>query len=209
MTKVLLADDHTFVLSGVRAVLQDSAYEVVAVARDGNAVLDGLQASAPDILVLDVNMPERDGVDVLRTLRASGDGRPVILLTASLSNDGLLEALELGVDGIVLKDGAEHLLLRCLDEVAAGNRWIEPALLERALDLKLNDGRAKDGLASLTPRERAVARLVAQGSRNRDIAADLGITEGTVKVYLHKIYEKVGAANRTELALLAREMARK
>lgn len=207
--KVLLADDHTFVLSGVKAVLQDSAYDVVAVARTGGAVLDALQAAAPDILVLDVNMPERDGIEVLRTLREEGDRRPVILLTASLSNDGLLEALELGVEGIVLKDGAEHLLLHCLDEVAAGKRWIEPALLERALDIKLNAGRAKDGLSSLTPRERAVARLVAQGSRNRDIAAELGITEGTVKVYLHKIYEKVGAANRTELALLAREMGRK
>lgn len=207
MTRILVADDHPFILSGLQAVLRDTEYQIVAAVRDGRAALDVLAEARPDILVLDVHMPERSGLEVLRTLRSRGDERPVVLLTASLDDDRLLEALRLGVRGIVLKEGAEQLLIRCLDAVAAGGRWIEHGLLQRAVDLQLEGGESpRTGITSLTVRERAVAALVAKGRRNREIGDELGITEGTVKVYLHGIYEKLGVTNRTELALLAREM---
>jgi two-component system, NarL family, nitrate/nitrite response regulator NarL len=204
--KVLIADDHPVVLSGIEAILHDTPYEVVGTAASGAEVLEALPRLRPDILLLDVRMPNEGGIDVLRTLRCRGDERPVILLTASLTDQLLLDAIELGVQGIVLKEGAQNLLVRCLDEVAAGRKWISRELLQLALDLKMDGGVPASELRSLTPRERAISGLVAQGKRNRQIGDELGIAEGTVKVHLHRIYEKLGVGNRTELAMLGRDV---
>ena len=206
MTRLLIADDHPLVLSGIENVLRDSGFEIVGLVDNGNAVLDCIATTRPDILLLDVNMPGRSGLDVLRTLRSRGDTRPVVLLTASLRDGDLVEALQLGVNGFMLKDGAAALLVTCLNQVRNGQRWIERSLLERGLELTLNgqvDG--QDGLSPLTPRERAIAHLVAKGMRNKEVAQELGLTEGTVKVWLHRIYEKLGISNRTELAILTHE----
>jgi two-component system nitrate/nitrite response regulator NarP len=206
--RVLIADDHPIMLSGLEAILRGSDYEVVAKVTDGAAVIEELARSRPELLIVDVQMPVRTGMDVLRTLRSRGDRRPIVLLTAHLNDANLVEAIQLGVDGILLKDGAQGQLLDCLDSVRIGTRWIEKVLLERALDLTMSGGSDRqDPLASLTAKERAVVGLVAQGLRNKNIASELGITEGTVKVYLHRIYEKIGVTNRTELALFSRDRA--
>ena len=204
MTRILVADDHPIMLSGIEAVLRDTNYEVVATAQDASGVFDALPEADPDILILDVRMPGQSGVDVLRELRRQGDQRPVVLLTADLSDQALIDAVELGVNGIILKEGAQALLVTCLDHVANGRKWIDREVMERALTLTLR-GSAPTGLARLSRREQQISRLVAQGRRNRDIAAELGITEGTVKVRLHRIYEKLGVGSRTELAILAME----
>ena len=99
MTRILIADDHPLMLSGLEAVLRNTVYEVVAKARDGMELLNLLPSSRPDILIVDINMPERNGIEVLRTLRSKGDKRPVILLTADLHDDALADALELEVNG--------------------------------------------------------------------------------------------------------------
>jgi two-component system nitrate/nitrite response regulator NarP len=204
MTRVLVADDHPFIVAGVEAVLDGSAYEIIAKVSNGAALLEALPRARPDIILLDVEMPERDGIDVLLTLRSRGDTRPVVLLTASLDDRRLFEAVKAGVNGILLKEGAEETLVQCLDAVRNGKRWIENALLQRALDMSF-DGQAADPINSLTTRERAVVSLVRRGLRNKEIASELGLTEGTVKIYLHTIYSKVGVDNRTELAVLAGE----
>lgn len=207
MTRLLIADDHPIMLSGLEALLRDSDYEVVGTAHDGNSVLEQLDRTAPDLLILDERMPGQSGIDVLRILRSRGDERPVVLLTADLTDRKLLDAVALGVEGIVLKESAQASLLTCLDKVSRGQRWMEPGLALRALDLKFRPGADVDDAArTLSPREAAIVRLVASGLRNRDIAARLSLTEGTVKVYLHRIYEKLAVTNRTELAILAREM---
>ncbi len=203
MTRLLIADDHPFIVAGVEAILRDSGFDVVAKAADGLEALDAIATQRPEIILLDVTMPRCGGVEVLQRLRAKGDKRPVVLLTASLNDQSLLEALQLGVNGIVLKESAQDTLLECLSAVQGGRRWIEQALMQKALELSTS-GSARDPLAKVTPRERAVVQLVARGLRNREIAGELGMTEGTVKVYLHRIYEKLGVGNRTELALLAR-----
>jgi two-component system nitrate/nitrite response regulator NarL len=205
MIRILIADDHPLMLSGLEAVLRDTAYQVVGKARDGLELLSMLPSSRPDIMIVDINMPERNGIEVLRTLRSKGDRRPVILLTADLHDDALADALDLDVNGIILKEGAETLLITCLDQVARGGRWIDGGVVQRALDLAKNKSGDRGPLAELTVRERAIAQLVGQGLRNREIGAELGLTEGTVKVALHRIYEKLGIESRVELAMLARD----
>jgi len=204
MTRVLIADDHPFILAGLDAILRGTDYQVVGMVPDGAAALEALAKLRPDILILDVSMPIQSGLDVLRTLRARGDDRPIVLLTAGMNDQPLLEALKLGVQGIVLKDGAQALLLTCLDAVRQGRRWIDQGLLQRALDVSMQGGTA-DPMITLAPREKAIAALVARGLRNREIGAQLGMTEGTVKVYLHRVYEKLGVGSRTELAILAKD----
>jgi two-component system nitrate/nitrite response regulator NarP len=147
-------------------------------------------------------MPRRGGIEALRMLREEGDMRPVVLLTAELEDRALLAAVRAGVNGIVLKDGAENALVEALEKVASGERAIPEPLLQRALDLSLS-GEDIDPLAPLAPRERQIAAQVGLGLRNREIAEALAMSEGTVKVYLHAIYQKLGIKNRTELALIA------
>jgi two-component system nitrate/nitrite response regulator NarP len=139
-------------------------------------------------------------VEVLRQIRGAGDKRSVVILTAALDDFSLREAMGLNVDGIVMKDNDPALLLDCLNAVRAGKRWIDPDIEARAAEI------GKDSpYASLSPRERKLVALVARGLRNREIASELGVTEGTVKVYLHSIFEKLGVASRVELAIRVSE----
>ena len=152
----------------------------------------------PDIVILDIAMPGGSGLEVLRCLRAQDDRRPVVILTAAIDDFQLSEALKLGAEGIVMKNNDPAYLIECLQSVADGCSWLDPDLSDRAKELA---NRRPD--SGLSPRERQLVALVAQGLRNREIAAELGITEGTVKVYLHAIFDKLGVANRTELAIRA------
>jgi two-component system nitrate/nitrite response regulator NarL len=201
MARLIIADDHPIILSGLEAVLRGTAYEIIASLRDGSQVMECIARDRPDLLLLDVSMPRLGGVEVLRTLRSRGDTLPVVLLTAALDNADLLESVRLGVDGIVLKEGAHSQLVQCLDTVLNGGRWIEPVLMQRAVAMTMAGSEEEDRLAELNAREKAITGLVAQGMRNRDIASQLGMNEGTVKVYLHRIYRKLGVSNRTELAI--------
>lgn len=202
MISVLIADDHHFIRAGVEAVLAGSRFHIVAGAASGEETLAAIATHDPAIVLIDINMPGIDGVRTVETLRARGDRRPVVLLTAEISDRQLIAALDAGVEGIVLKDGAEEDLIAALETVAAGGRAISPEFLRRAEEVSqrpLQPGR----LDRLNPRERRIAALVARGMRNRDIGAELNIGEGTVKVYLHAMYQKLGIENRTELALMA------
>lgn len=202
MISVLVADDHGFIRAGVSAVLHDSRFQVIAATASGEETLAAIATHDPDIVLLDINMPGMNGVQVLETLRARGDKRSVVVLTAELTDRNLLAIMRAGVEGIVSKEGAGEELIDVLSRVHAGEKAITPDLLQRALDLSLHPESAGP-LDRLNPRERRIARLVARGMRNRDIGAELNIGEGTVKVYLHAMYQKLGIENRTELALLA------
>lgn len=200
MTTILLADDHPMIPAAVEAMLRGTDYTLVARATSGAEALQAISDSEPEIIVLDIQMPEGTGLDVLTELRANGDGRPVVLLTASIDDAAFATALSLGVDGVLLKTSDPALLIECLDSVRIGEDWIDPQLQQQAARKA-----AERHTVSLSPRERELVKLVRQGLRNRDIAEKLGITEGTVKAYLHSIFEKTGVVNRTELAIRSAE----
>lgn len=202
MIPVLIADDHAFIRAGVEAVLRSTEYHIVAAVGSGAEALDAVREFDPAICVFDVAMPDGDGIATLQALRQAGDQRPVVLLTAQIDDSRLLDALDAGVNGIVGKEGAEETLAATLATVLAGRKAIAPEFLARALQEKARR-KIPSPFAALTPREKTIVTFIARGHRNRDIATELGITEGTVKVYLHSLYQKLAIENRTELAVLA------
>lgn len=205
--RLVLSDDHPIVLDGLEQIFRlESDCQVVARCRDGDETLRAVRRERPDVLVLDVRMPGMDGLAVLRELKAEELGVRVVLLTAALEEEQLVAALRLGVAGVVLKEMAPERLVEAVREVHAGGRWFDPGSVQRALDrLVEREAQSEDGGQKLTPRELEVARMVAQGLRNRAIAERLFISEGTVKIHLHNIYEKTGVDGRLELAVYAQK----
>jgi two-component system, NarL family, nitrate/nitrite response regulator NarL len=202
VTRVLLVDDHPMIGAALDMLLRGSSYELLGRARTAAEANREISRLKPDLLLLDVNLPDGSGLDVLRRIARSRSRPRVILLTAGMDESQLLAADDLEPEGMVLKTSDPKLLTECMDAVVAGNRWIDPEIAERT-------ARAQERAASappLTRRERELIELVRQGLRNRDIAAELGVTEGTVKVYLHAIFDKLQVENRTELALRAAEL---
>ncbi len=202
MTRVLIADDHPMIAAALDELMRGTDYELVGRARSGTDAMAQVQRLKPDILLLDVNMPDGSGLDVLRQLRESKRAPSIILLTAGMEDPQLIAADALAPEGIVLKTSDPGLLLECMAQVRSGQRWVDPEVAERTRAAKERASMAP----SLTPRERELVELVRQGLRNRDIASQLGVTEGTVKVYLHAIFDKVGVDNRTELAMRAKDL---
>ena len=198
--RVLIVDDHPMIRSAVAALLEGSEFSVSATAGSTESAFVAIVEHDPQMIILDIAMPGGSGLEVLRRLRANGDSRPIVILTAAIDDFQLGEAMKLSADGIVMKNNDPGYLLECLKAVRDRSRWLDPEIQVRV------EGLARRGPeGGLSPRERQLVSLVAQGLRNREIAAELGITEGTVKVYLHAIFDKLGVANRTELAVRAGE----
>ena len=203
MSRIVLADDHPMIRTAIEVLLRDTAHEVVGTAASAGEALEQLQALQPDILLLDRAMPGEGGMSVVRKLKCEGSTQRIAILTAAIDDATLMEARTLGVRGMVLKSSDPAYLIDCLDKVQAGGTWIDPELAARIEDLSETFSGAKR--PSLAPRERQLIRFVRQGLRNKEIAQELGVTEGTVKVYLHGIFEKLSVSTRTELAVRADE----
>lgn len=199
MTRVLLADDHPMIAAALDVLLRGTGYELVGRARNGAEALDLIDRLKPEMVLLDVHMPDRSGLEVLRALREAGSAPAIILLTAGMDDQQLVVADALEPEGMVLKTSDPAHLLECMEQVRQGQRWVDSEMAESTRHAKDRASRAP----TLTRRERELVELVRQGLKNRDIAAKLGVTEGTVKVYLHTIFDKVGVENRTELAMRA------
>jgi len=158
MTRVLLADDHPMIAAALDMLLRGTDYEIVGRARTGAAAIDQLGQLEPDLMLLDVNMPGKSGIDVLRRMRRERNNRAVILLTAGMDDSQLMAAAELNPEGIVLKTSDPALLLECMDSVGEGRRWVDPEVAERIRTIK---ERAVSG-PSLTARERELVELGSQ-----------------------------------------------
>ena len=204
---VVLADDHPLILDGLAQLLQQyPRFKILERCSSGTAAIAAVLRHRPDVLVLDILMPDVDGFAVLRELRRASAMTQVVVLTARIDEDELIEALRLGVRGVVLKEMATRLLVDCLDRVHAGGQWLEKNSAARAMDKLLRrEARAQEVARLLTPREIEVVRLVGQGLSNRELADKLFIAEGTVKIHLHNIYEKARVNRRTELVRFASE----
>ncbi|WP_231568280.1 response regulator transcription factor [Novosphingobium malaysiense] len=176
-------------------------HQVIAMTGDGHATLDAIRREDPEVVLLDVRMPGGDGISTLKALRERHDERPVIILTVEMTNGQVADAVRAGVNGIVFKHDSENRLLDAIDAVTNGLPYLDGKLIEHALS---TPPASPACLAILTPKEQEVADHVARGLRNKDIAALLETTEGTIKVHLHRVYTKLGISNRTELAMMAR-----
>jgi DNA-binding NarL/FixJ family response regulator len=218
--RIVLADDHPIVRDGLRKMLGlESDIEVVGEASDGREALEQVQMHEPDVLLLDLRMPNLDGLNALHSLQHVNRKTKVIILTASEDKNEFVQAMKLGCSGIVLKQTAPELIVKSIRKVNAGEIWLDShttAAVMRQFANNVPDGFAPTGSgpsqqgaakvrerSPLSAREREIVSLVAQGYKNKEMAEKMFISEQTVKNHLHNIFDKLGVSDRLELALYA------
>jgi len=207
MIRAVIVDDHPIVRAGMRAVL-DTAADIVVVAEgdSGTAALHLAAQHCPDVLVLDVNLPDVDGLEVTRRLRAQDIPTAILILTVHDDTQTIFGLLESGAAGYVLKDEALEMLVNAVRAVAQGISWLSPAITRQVVSRAVGQAQAPPDPLSplpLTPCEIEVLRLLAQGLDNAAIAQRLVVTKRTVQNHVSNIYGKLGVASRTEAALMA------
>jgi DNA-binding NarL/FixJ family response regulator len=206
-TTLILADDHPLILEGLEQLFRrDKEFQVIKSCTNGYDTINAVREFKQDILVLDVKMPNGDGLSVLRQIHEEKIPTRVVLLTASMHDDEVLQAMETGVWGLVLKESAAISLVDSVRKVVRGERALDQSLIVRALDRALErQNAARHAAEVLSRREAEIVKMVAAGLRNKEIASKLFIGEGTVKTHLHAIYKKLGVHGRVELTLYAQE----
>jgi DNA-binding NarL/FixJ family response regulator len=208
--RVVVADDQTLVRRGIRSLLELAGdIAIAAEAGDGDEAVAAIRRERPDVVLLDVRMPARSGIEVLRALRDSGDLPPTILLTTFDDDEALLEGVKAGARGYLLKDVSLEQLTESIRTVASGGTVIRPAVTERVLRGLEHVRRDFESLSPpdpLTRRELEILRLMAGGYSNREIADALGTAEGTVKNHASSILSKLGVRDRTRAVLKALEL---
>jgi len=210
--KVIIADDHPIVREGLRKLLLlEDDIDVVGEACDGRDLLDKASETQPDVILLDLRMPNLDGLGAMQTLQHTGSKARVIILTASEDKKEFVQAMKLGCSGIVLKQTSADLIVKSIRKVYGGEIWLDSnttAAVMRQFASPL-DGGTGSGLgrvrerSPLSNREREIVGLVAQGYKNKEMAEKMFISEQTVKNHLHNIFDKLGVSDRLELALYA------
>jgi DNA-binding NarL/FixJ family response regulator len=209
--RIVIADDHPIFRDGLRRLLgAEKDFEVVGEAKDGDETLEMVREKEPDILLLDLRMPVRDGLSVLQRLKHASNKTKVIVLTASEDKNEFVQAMKHGCAGIVLKQTATDLLYKSIRKVYAGEIWLDSHTTAAVMRQFSAPARApasyERGVRERSPlsqREREIVALVAQGFKNKEIAERMFISEQTVKNHLHNIFDKLGVADRLELALYA------
>lgn len=201
--RVLIVDDHEIVREGLTTLLAEEAgIEIVGQATNGREALALAAELAPDVVLLDLVMPEMDGIETIRRLRRASPACQVLVLTSFAGDQRVHNAIEAGAIGYFLKDVLKADLLRAIQSAAAGEPALHPEV-QRALIRQVTGASQTARLDELTERERDVLRLIANGRSNKEIAAALHLTEGTVKGYVSAILAKLEVADRTQAALYA------
>jgi two-component system, NarL family, nitrate/nitrite response regulator NarL len=204
--RVLMADDHVIFRTGLRKLLEtEDDIKIVGEASNGNECIDLLTKLKPDILLLDLRMPDKDGLAVLKEVNFDSLTTRVIVLTAGEDDRDAVRAMRLGARGIVLKQSATDLLVKSIHRIHDGEIWLDNRVTDEVMEAfaKGSNGSPRGGKPLLSDREKQVVQLVVQGYRNREIGQELFISEQTVKNHLCNIFDKLGVSDRLELALYA------
>ena len=209
--RILIADDHPIVRDGLRKLLSlEEDFQIVGEAADGCEVLEKVQELDPDVLLLDLRMPNLDGLSALQTLQQTNKRTRVIILTASEDKNEFVQAMKLGCSGIVLKQTAPELIVKSIRKVHGGEIWLDShttaaVMRQFAAPGEIGGTSSSKGRerSPLSHREREIVQLVAQGYKNKEMAEKMFISEQTVKNHLHNIFDKLGVSDRLELALYA------
>jgi DNA-binding NarL/FixJ family response regulator len=202
--RILVADDHPVVRDGLVAVLgTQQDFEVIGEAATGDEVVQQVSVLGPDVLLLDLELPETDGVEALRALRGQGNRVRVLVFTAFDTDDRILAAVRAGAQGYLLKGAPRDELFQAIRVVHAGGSLLQPVVASRLLKQVSEDAASPLGVRSLTSREHEVLRLLMRGLQNKEIAVELVVTERTVKFHVSSILRKLGAGNRTEAVAIA------
>jgi DNA-binding NarL/FixJ family response regulator len=202
--RVILADDHVMLREGIKQLLEfDHTIEVVAEANNGVECLEKIESVEADVLLLDINMPKKSGLDALQEIKKKKKKIKVLILTVHEEVEYLVRAIDLGVEGYILKDSGSMELKRAIHAVLKGESYIQPNLIPALNHYLIHKDEDKEKLKSLTKREIEVLIEVAKGNFNRDIALHLNISERTVKNHVFNLFKKIGAADRTQAAVFA------
>ena len=210
MTRVLIADDQALVRAGFSMILDaEDDIEVVGEASDGKEAVREVQRLRPDVVLMDIRMPEQDGIEATRQLAAAGeDGPRILMLTTFDLDEYVYEALRAGAAGFLLKDAGRDELIHAVRVVAAGEALLAPSITRRLIEDYAGRPLARDRpvkLADLTPRELEVLRLIARGLSNADIARTLVVGDATVKTHITRIFAKLGLHDRAQAVVVAYE----
>lgn len=203
--EIIIADDHMMIREGLKQLLElDGTMKVIAEANDGEECLNLLNKKIhPDILLLDINMPKKNGIEVLEYIKQNKIPVKVLILTVHNEVEYLLKAVDIGIDGYLLKDSSYDELKEAIDVVISGNIYIQPSLLP-ALNESMEDyALDKEKIEWLTKRELDVLRLISEGCSNKKISDELTISERTVKNHISHIFRKIDVEDRTQAAVFA------
>lgn len=203
--EIIIADDHMMIREGLKQLLElDGTMKVIAEANDGEECLNLLNKKIhPDILLLDINMPKKNGIEVLEYIKQNKIPIKVLILTVHNEVEYLLKAVDIGIDGYLLKDSSYDELKEAIDVIISGNTYIQPSLLP-ALNESMEDyALDKEKIEWLTKRELDVLRLISKGCSNKKISDELTISERTVKNHISHIFRKIDVEDRTQAAVFA------
>ncbi|HEY8817123.1 MAG TPA: response regulator transcription factor [Candidatus Dormibacteraeota bacterium] len=211
MIKVFIVDDQALIRDGLRTMLElDEGISVVGEAADGSAVLEAVQRTRPDIVLMDIRMPGVDGLEATRRLLRRPGGPKVLVLTTYDADEHVVEAMRAGASGFLLKDLRKGQLVRAVYQAAAGDLVIDPSITRRLIEKVTDKGRARtearSTLSRLTEREVEVLRLMARGLTNAELAGDLSISESTVKTHVARVLDKLEVRDRVQAVILAYEI---